>query len=74
MHVSDVPVILVTVGVVWNPNTQTGWQLSLQVALPSQTPDSSTVLIENEAIYSAQRAQHKQFEQLNYNEEEVNRR
>ena len=72
---SDFPIILAVVGVVWNPNKQIGWHLSLQVALLSKTPDLSTVLIENELqdIYGAQRALHEQFEQLhvNYNEEKL---
>lgn len=32
----------------------------------------STVPIENEGTYGAQRVLHKQFEELNYNEEDVN--
>lgn len=69
---SDVPVILAVVGVVWNSNTQIGWQLSLHVAFLSQTPNS-TVPIENEYIYGVQRVLQEQFEELNYSEEEVNR-
>ena len=73
---SDLPAVLAIVGIMWNPNTQIGWQLSLQVTSLSQTPDLSTALIEIELqrIYGAQRALHKKLEQLNYNEEEVNGR